>query len=288
MHINNQPYMQEPSARRGVTQPCTSSNSFQTTYQPAECAPRAKGVLTTAWFACVCAAPRLPYAVQLPALLESLSRLHCPGCESLKQLPALAHTAITELTCSHCSLLQDLPDMPDSLKQLRAYGLTRVTRLPRLPRQSMHLLCIAETSVSQLTGLPSRVDALRCNGTRIQRLPALESCRSLELADCVHLQQLPEQLPADLCELNCRECSSLQQLPEQLPTGLTSLDCSGCSALKRLPALLPATLERLEVSNCIALEQLPELPATMKVLRCEDCYSRQLPDMSNCGARVYS
>lgn len=107
---------------------------------------------------------------------------------------------------------------------------------------------------------------------------------ALELADCVHLQQLP----ADLCELNCRECSSLQQLPEQLPTGLTSLDCSGCSALKRLSALLPATLERLEVSNCIALEQLPELPATMKVLRCEDCYSLQLPDMSNCGARVYS
>lgn len=179
--------------------------------------------------------------------------------------------------------------MPHSLESLMAnFGLKHVTRLPRLPTGSLKELNINGTAISRLPCSLPRLEVLACCCTPILRLPALPSCKTLNMKGCAQLQQLPEQLPPDLTQLWCSECTTLeqlpmhlppkletlhvdgctalQQLPQQLPAGLRHLQCCKCIALLQLPAQLPPRLECLDVSHCTALEQLPELPPTLHPL----------------------
>uniref|UniRef100_A0A383VEL6 SGNH hydrolase-type esterase domain-containing protein n=1 Tax=Tetradesmus obliquus TaxID=3088 RepID=A0A383VEL6_TETOB len=197
----------------------------------------------------------------LPVIPASLTHLDCYKCSNPEKLPRVAHTSITELNCRDCSLLEELPDMPGSLERLRADGLTRVDRLPRLPTERLKLLHISGTAISELPSSFPSLEVLWCGDTRIQQLPQLPRCTVLVLHSCQQLQQLPDQLPASLIELDCRGCSGLQQLPAQLPP----------------------KLELLWLSNCTALEQLPALPSSLFNFQCEGCSSlRRLPDLSQC------
>lgn len=124
--------------------------------------------------------------MQLPELPASLVRLHCASCHSLEQLPQLAHTGITELDCSGCPLLEELPDMPAGLAKLQIDGLERVTRLPRLP-ESLKELNFNSTAISKLPDSLSSLTKLQCVLTPIRGLPALPSCRWLNVHGCKHL-----------------------------------------------------------------------------------------------------
>jgi Leucine-rich repeat (LRR) protein len=150
--------------------------------------------------------------------------------------------------------------MPNSLTSLLAQDLPQVTSLPRLPVQQLNILDIAWTGITSLPEQLSQLRALNCSYSRIQHLPALPSCETLDLRQC-------RQLPANLLQLNCFGCTALRQLPEQLPAGLRVL----------------------QVGKCTSLEQLPELPPSLVTPSCSGCSSlQQLPDVSRCRVQNLS
>jgi hypothetical protein len=90
---------------------------------------------------------------------------------------------------------------------------------------------------------------------------------------CTALEDLPNNLPINLRELDCSYCTSLTELPD-LPNSLEVLNCSNCTSLKRLPDRLPIGLHTLLIINCTSFTELPNnLPTGLEKLYLTGCTS---------------
>jgi Leucine-rich repeat (LRR) protein len=195
--------------------------------------------------------------LQLPELPAALKQLDCYSCSSLRLLPKLADTEISWLDISHCGLLTEIPDLPVTLRTLYASSLPHVARLPsRLSGNDYIVVDISITGINELPDPLPCINDFQCNWTTIQRLPSMSGCRKLTLQGCKQLQQLPEELPANLVELDLSGCTSLQQLPAQLPAALEVLNCEGCSSLQQLPDLASSGLRQLRIKGCPQLKSV--------------------------------
>jgi hypothetical protein len=196
--------------------------------------------------------------LQLPELPAALTQLSCEGCRSLRRLPKLAHTAIKWLDIDYCSQLTEIPDLPvNHLQTLFANDLPQVTRLPALRNDGhYHSIHISNSGIMELPDSLPSISDFSCSHTPVERLPSMAGCRTLHLEHCQQLQQLPEQLPANLWSLDLSGCTLLQQLPAQLPGSLDNLNCEDCSSLQELPDLSGSSLKVLWIKGCAQLRGL--------------------------------
>jgi Leucine-rich repeat (LRR) protein len=134
------------------------------------------------------------------------------------------------------------------------------------------LLYITNSYLTSLPPIPTHVDFLGLNNTKISKLPLLHD--TLETLVCVNTPLIEIQsLPAKLLYLDCSN-TLLKSLPP-LPDTLRQLFCND-TPIETLP-LLPPKLHELNCSNT-KLTSLPELPPYLQLL---DISYTKIEDLPN-------
>lgn len=226
----------------------------------------------------------------LPTGLQVGNDLILTGCTSLKELPTGLKVKGDLVLEGHASL-QELPQDLEVVGSLRLEGCTALKRLP----DPLHLkgsLCLRNcTSLVELPNLWIRgnLEIQNCKGIqrlsqgqRVERdilakgsglrsLPAnLDSCRSLDLSDCVNLTQFPRKFSGS-GDVLLMGCTSLTSLPVGL-TVICDLKLNGCTALEQLPTGLKVE-GSLELSGCTSLKEIPKDAKIEGRVRVNDCSS---------------
>jgi hypothetical protein len=150
-----------------------------------------------------------------------------------------------------------------------------------------------DTIELKLSDIPEGTTKLEISESPITKLPNIlpSTLKDFILDFCFKLNELPDNLPESLINIQFFGCIKITNLPE-LPLALEKLDISGCNSLNNLPELpenlkelnlsgcrinnlprLPESLEKLNLSYCENLTNLPELPENLKELDLSGCTS---------------
>uniref|UniRef100_A0A251RV29 Putative leucine-rich repeat domain, L domain-like protein n=2 Tax=Helianthus annuus TaxID=4232 RepID=A0A251RV29_HELAN len=140
------------------------------------------------------------------------------------------------------------------------------------------------------------LEKLSLNMVEIRHLPdsicVLKHLKSLEISNCLLIEQLPEEI----CRLECLEelylwsCTSLRDIPNSICKlkWLKYLRVVGCDKVEKLPEKLGCLkyLEKLELGRCKSLQGIPNSICKMKCLKRLDLSScdqvENLPEEIGC------
>jgi len=131
----------------------------------------------------------------------------------------------------------------------------------------------------KLSDIPEGTTKLKISESPITKLPNIlpSTLKDFILDFCFQLNELPDNLPESLINIQFFGCIKITNLPE-LPLALEKLDLTGCDNLNNLPEL-PGNLKMLNLSGC-RINNLPRLPESLERIRLLGCNSlNNLPEL---------